>query len=122
MPDTSRAGREPDAGDVRPIQCDGPMTAAHDDSQELPMDSVEQPQTPADQAAWVHDVLRRAPGQMLPEAVRQRVLDALQVEQDLRENSDFNPDADVEDLVVLDAKDQAFRAFSRMPKRATDWS
>lgn len=86
------------------------------------MDSVEQPQTPADQAAWVHDVLRRAPGETLPEAVRQRVLDALQVEQDLRENSDFNPDADVEDLVALDAKDQAFRAFSRMPSRATDWS
>lgn len=89
------------------------------------MDLNDTQQTPADPAPWVHDLLRQVPGESMPEAVRLRLLQALRVEQDLRESSDFNPDADVEeleDLMDLDARDQACRASSRTRSNATDSS
>lgn len=61
-------------------------------------------QTPAETAPWVHELLRRVPGEVVPAEVSARVLAALRAEQDVRESSDFNPDADVEELVELDER------------------
>lgn len=83
------------------------------------MDRKDTQQDPAQTASWVHDLLRGVPGEPVPEDVRVRVLDALRAEQDRREASEFNPDADVEDLVELDERTDLGSFGPNAPARYT---